>query len=69
MSAKPYDQAFKYLAEQDAESLLILLGHLKPGQQARIELLPRELIKISFFAPPHSFPTSPIAWKPHRASV
>lgn len=43
MSAKPYDQAFKYLAEQDAESLLILLGCLKPGQTAQIKLLPLEL--------------------------
>ena len=43
MSTKPYDQAFKYLAEQDAESLLLLLGDLQPGQKATIELLPREL--------------------------
>jgi len=43
LSTKPYDQAFKYLAEQDAESLLILLGYLQPGQRAEIELLPREL--------------------------
>jgi len=43
MSAKPYDQAFKFLAEQDPQSLLILLGWLKPGQAAQIELLPREL--------------------------
>ena len=43
MSTKPYDQAFKYLAEQDAESLLILLGHLQPGHNARIIPLPCEL--------------------------
>jgi hypothetical protein len=43
MSTKPYDQAFKYLAEQDAESLLILLGYLQPGQKAEIELLAREV--------------------------
>ena len=43
MNTKPYDQAFKYLVEQDAESLLILLGALKPGEQADIELLPREI--------------------------
>jgi hypothetical protein len=43
MSNMPYDRAFKYLAEQDAESLLILLGYLKPGQQAQIDLLPREI--------------------------
>lgn len=43
MSTKPYDQAFKYLAEQDAEALLLLLGDLQPGQSAQIELLPREI--------------------------
>ncbi|MBI3654355.1 MAG: hypothetical protein HY231_25285 [Acidobacteria bacterium] len=43
MSTKPYDQAFKYFAEQDAESLLILLGYLKPGEAAEIEPLPLEL--------------------------
>ena len=43
MSNKPYDRAFKYLAEQDAESLLILLGCLRPGQPAEIDLLPREI--------------------------
>ncbi|MEW6125542.1 MAG: hypothetical protein AB1757_00650 [Acidobacteriota bacterium] len=43
MSTKPYDQAFKYFAEQDAESLLILLGYLKPGERAEIEPLPLEL--------------------------
>jgi hypothetical protein len=43
MSTKPYDQAFKYLAEQDAEALLLLLGELQPGQPAQIALLPREV--------------------------
>ena len=43
MSTKPYDQAFKFLAEQDAEALLLLLGDLQPGEQAKIELLPREV--------------------------
>lgn len=43
MSDKPYDQAFKFLAEQDAESLLVLLGYLQPGERAEIEVLPREL--------------------------
>jgi predicted transposase YdaD len=43
MSTKPYDQAFKYLAEQDAEALLLLLGDLQPGQPAQITLLPREI--------------------------
>ena len=40
---KPYDQAFKYLAEQDPSALLILLGALKPKQKAKIELLPNEV--------------------------
>jgi predicted transposase YdaD len=43
MATKPYDQAFKLLAEQDAEALLLLLGVLKPGQKAEIEILPREV--------------------------
>jgi predicted transposase YdaD len=43
MSAKPYDQAFKFLAEQDPESLLVLLGAIEPGAPAQIELLPREI--------------------------
>jgi predicted transposase YdaD len=43
MTTKPFDQAFKYLSEQDAEALLILLGILQPGEQATIETLPTEL--------------------------
>src|SRR5258706_6749458 len=43
MSDMPYDRALKYLAEQVAESLLILLGYLQPGQEAEIEVLPREI--------------------------
>lgn len=43
MATKPYDQAFKYLAEQDPESLLILLGAIEPDEKATIELLPREI--------------------------
>jgi predicted transposase YdaD len=39
---KPYDQAFKYLAEKDAESLLFLLGAL-PENLTSIEVLPPEL--------------------------
>ena len=50
MSHMPYDRAFKYLAEQDAESLLILLGCLRPGQPAEIDLLPRE-IDVSMLMP------------------
>ncbi len=42
MSDKPYDKAFKFLAEQDAESLLILLGAIRPGQHVTIERLPNE---------------------------
>lgn len=40
---KPYDQAFKYLAEQDPHALLVMLRILKPGQKARIKLLPNEV--------------------------
>ena len=40
---KPYDQAFKYLAEQDPTALLVLLGALKPEQKVTIELLPNEV--------------------------
>lgn len=43
MATKPYDQAFKFLAEQDPESLLILLGAIEPDEKAKIELLPREI--------------------------
>ena len=39
----PYDQAFKFLAEDDPESLLILLGAIEPGEPVEIELLPREV--------------------------
>src|SRR5438128_94533 len=43
MNTKPYDQAFKFLAEQDPESLLLLLGAIEPGEQATSELLPGEI--------------------------
>jgi hypothetical protein len=43
MTTKPYDQAVKYAAEEDAEAFLLLLGHIKPGEKARIKLLPREI--------------------------
>ncbi len=43
MNTKPYDQAFKFLAEQDPEALLLMLGAIEPGEQAQIELLPREI--------------------------
>lgn len=43
MATKPYDQAFKFLAEQDPESLLLMLGAIEPGEQVTIELLPREI--------------------------
>jgi predicted transposase YdaD len=38
---KPYDSAFKDLAEQDPEALLLLLEALPPG--ATVKLLPREV--------------------------
>ncbi len=40
---KPYDDAFKLLAEEDAEALLLLLGELDPGEKAEITPLHREL--------------------------
>lgn len=43
MNTKPYDQAFKYLAEKDAEALLILLGEINPGEDAQVSMLPREV--------------------------
>lgn len=45
MSEKPktYDDAFKRLASQDAEGLLLLLGELQPGEKAEITPLEREL--------------------------
>jgi predicted transposase YdaD len=42
-NTKPYDQAFKYLAEKDAEALLILLGDIKAGEHATVTPLPREV--------------------------
>ncbi len=41
MSLKPFDDAFKDLAEHDAEALLNLLGLLPPG--ATVKRLPREV--------------------------
>ena len=41
--SKSYDDAFKLLATQDAEALLLLLGELQPGEQAEITPLEREL--------------------------
>lgn len=43
MSGTPYDDAFKHLAEQDPESLLILVGALSPDQSARVKIISREL--------------------------
>jgi hypothetical protein len=43
MNTKPYDQAFKFIVEQDPESLLILLGAITPDEHPVIELLPREI--------------------------
>ncbi len=43
MSTTPYDDAFKDLAEQDPEALLLLLGALDPEEHATITLLSREL--------------------------
>ena len=43
MNTKTYDQAFQFLAEQVPESLLRLLGAIESGEQATIELEPREI--------------------------
>ncbi|MEP7341268.1 MAG: hypothetical protein ABI977_26295, partial [Acidobacteriota bacterium] len=43
MSTKPYDQAFKFIVEQDPESLLLLLGAITADEHPVIELLPREI--------------------------
>lgn len=43
MSGTPYDDAFKHLAEQDPESLLILVGALPSDELVRIKVLSREL--------------------------
>jgi len=43
VSGTPYDDAFKHLAEQDPESLLILVGAFPPNQPVRIKVLSREL--------------------------
>ena len=51
---KPYDDAFKYLAEQDAEALLLLLGEIEPGEKAEITPLQREL-RISTRLPDQAY--------------
>lgn len=51
---KPYDDAFKLLAEEDAEALLLLLGEIKPGEKAEITPLHREL-RISTRLPDQAY--------------
>ena len=51
---KPYDNAFKLLAEEDAEALLLLLGEIKPGEKAEITPLHREL-RISTRLPDQAY--------------
>lgn len=51
---KPYDDAFKSLAEQDAEALLLLLGEIKPGEKVEITPLEREL-RISTRLPDRAY--------------
>jgi hypothetical protein len=41
---KVYDQAFKYLAENDPRTLLALLGAIAPHANPRITRLPKELV-------------------------
>jgi predicted transposase YdaD len=54
MATKPYDQAFKFLAEQDPEALLLMLGAIEPDEKAVIELLPREISMVEY-GPLHWF--------------
>lgn len=51
---KPYDEAFKYLADQDAEALLLLLGEIQPGEKAKIVPLGGEL-KLSTRLPDQAY--------------
>jgi len=51
---KPYDDAFKLLAEEDAEALLLLLGEIEPGEKAEITPLHREL-RISTRLPDQAY--------------
>jgi hypothetical protein len=51
---KPYDEAFKLLAEEDAEALLLLLGEIEPGEKAEITPLHREL-RISTRLPDQAY--------------
>jgi hypothetical protein len=57
---KPYDDAFKYLAEQDAEALLLLLGEIEPGEKAEITPLQREL-RISTRLPDQAYKVATVA--------
>ena len=49
---KPYDDAFKLLAAEDAAALLVLLGEIKPDEQVKITPLGREL-RVSTRLPDH----------------
>ncbi len=51
---KPYDDAFKLLAEQDAEALLVLLGEIRLGEKAEITPLHGEL-RISTRLPDQAY--------------
>ena len=51
---KPYDDAFKLLAEGDAEALLLLLGEIKPGEKVEIIPLHSEL-RISTKLPDQAY--------------
>ena len=51
---KPYDDAFKLLAEGDAEALLLLLGEIKLGEPVEITPLHSEL-RISTKLPDQAY--------------
>jgi len=51
---KPFDQAFKALADEDPTGLLWVVGEIKPGEQAVIKALPRE-ISVSALLPDQAY--------------
>ena len=66
---KPYDQAFKFLAERDPKGLLLLLGEIQPEQEATVELLPRE-VSVSAQLPdqPYQVTYGDATWMVHVES-
>jgi predicted transposase YdaD len=63
---KPYDQAFKYLAEDDPTGLLLMLGAIRPGQEVLIQPLARE-VSVSAQLPdqPYQIRSGGVTWIIH----